>query len=162
MLCAKYNLQSERIFFKHPVDLYADDTIVTASADVKNLARLDQSLNKSAREIQAWTSVNKLPTNEDKPKVLTVTGKRRKSKLNCELSVRTDSDNTLCNVQSAALLDLETDSKLSFNAHVNKISTKLASRIAVLRKIRAFLPLSQRVKYYNAVILPVMSYASVI
>ena len=49
------------------------------------------------------------------------TGKRLKSKLNCEISVRTDSDNTLCNVESAALLGLEIDSKLSFNAHVNKI-----------------------------------------
>ena len=161
MLCAKYNLQSERRL-KHPVDLYADDKIVTASADVKNLAHLDQSLNKSAREIQAWTSVNKLPTNEDKTKVLTITGKRLKSKLNYELSVRTDSDNTLCNVESGALLGLEIDSKLSFNAHVDEICKKLASRIAVLRKIRAFLPLSQLVKYYNAVILPVMSYASVI
>ncbi|CAH3176852.1 unnamed protein product, partial [Porites evermanni] len=37
-------------------------------------------------EIQAWTSVNKLPTNEDKTKVLTITGKRLKSKLNSELS----------------------------------------------------------------------------
>ena len=35
------------------VDLYADDTTVTASADVKNLAHLDLSLNKSVREIQA-------------------------------------------------------------------------------------------------------------
>ena len=43
-----------------------------------------------------------------------------------------------------------------------KICKKLASRIVVLRKIRAFLPLSQRVKYYNAVIRPVMSYAGVI
>ena len=43
-----------------------------------------------------------------------------------------------------------------------KICKKLASRIVVLRKIRAFLPLSQRVKYYNAVIRPVMSCASVI
>ena len=43
------------------VDLYADDTTVTASADVKNLAHLDLSLNKSFREIQAWANVNKLP-----------------------------------------------------------------------------------------------------
>ena len=35
------------------------------------------------------------------------------------------------------------DSKLWFNAHVDKICEKLASRIAVLRKIRAFLPLSE-------------------
>ena len=101
------------------VDLYADDTTVTASADVKNLAHLDLSLNKSVREIQAWASANKLPIN-DKTKVLTITGKRLKSKLNCELSVRTDSDNTLCNAESAALLGLGIDSKLSFNAHVDK------------------------------------------
>ena len=43
------------------VDLYADDTTVSALADVKNLAHLDLSLNKSVREIQAWTSANKLP-----------------------------------------------------------------------------------------------------
>ena len=132
---------------KHLVDLYTDDTIVTASADVKNVTHLDQSLNKSTREIQAWTSVNKLPTNEDKTKILTITGKRLKSKLYWELSVRTDSHNTQCNVENAAL---------------HEICKKLASRIAVLRKIRALLPLSQRVKYYNAMILPVMSYASVI
>ena len=45
---------------------------------------------------------------------------------------------------------------------LSAVCKKLASRIAVLRKIRAFLPLSQRVKYYNVVIRPVMSYASVI
>ena len=34
--------------------IYADHTNVTASADVKNLAHLDLSLNKSVREIPAW------------------------------------------------------------------------------------------------------------
>ena len=48
------------------VDLHADDTTVTASADGKNLVHLDLSLNKSVREIQAWASANKLPINEDK------------------------------------------------------------------------------------------------
>ena len=84
------------------------------------------------------------------------------TKLNCELSRRTYSNNTLCNVESAALLGLESDSKLSFKAHVDEICKKLASQIAVLQKIRAFLLLSQHVKYYNVVICPVMSYARVI
>ena len=123
---------------------------------MKNLARLDLSLNKSVREIQAWASANKLPINEDETKVLTITRKRLNSKLNCKVSVRSDSDNTLCNVESAASLGLEVDSKLPFNAHVDKICKKLASRNAVLRKISAFLPLSRRVKYYNAVIRPVI------
>ena len=59
------------------------------------------------------------------------------------------------------MIGLEIDSKLSFKAHVEKICKKLALRIAVLRKMRAFLPLIQRVEYYNPVIRPVMSYASV-
>ena len=42
------------------------------------------------------------------------------------------------------------------------ICKRLSSRIAVLRKIRVFLPLSQRLLYYNAIIHPVLSYVNVI
>ena len=65
-------------------------------------------------------------------------------------------------VESATLLGLEIYSKLSFTEHVEKVCKKLASRIAVLIKIRGFLPLSQRLQYYNAVIRPVMSFSNVI
>jgi len=47
------------------LDLYADDTTVTAFADVKNLATLNSSLNKSVSEIQLWASANKLPLSND-------------------------------------------------------------------------------------------------
>ena len=70
-----------------------------------------------------------------------ITGKRLASKLTEKPMV-----------ESATLLGLEIDSKLSFTEHVEKVSKKLASRIAVLRKIRGFLSLSQRLQYYNAVI----------
>ena len=62
----------------------------------------------------------------------------------------------------ATLLGVEIDSKLSFYEHVEKVCKKLASRIAILRKIRAYLPLNQRLQYYNSVIRPIMSYANVI
>ena len=124
------------------LDLYADDTTVTASADVKDLATLNSSLNKSVSEIQLWASANKLPLNEDKTKVLTITGKRRVANIN-----RSDIDvivngKQLSNVDCATLLGVEIDSKLSFNEHVEKICKKLASRIAILRKIRACLLLN--------------------
>ena len=38
----------------------------------------------------------------------------------------------------------------------------MASRIVVLRKIRACLPLKQRLHFYNSIIRPVMSYANVV
>lgn len=68
----------------------------------------------------------------------------------------------LSNVDCATLLGVEIDSKLSFNEHVEKVCKKLASRIAILRKIRACLPLKQRLQFYNSIIRPVMSYANVV
>ena len=46
--------------------------------------------------------------------------------------------------------------------HIEKVCKKLAPRIAILRKIRACLPLKQRLHFYNSIIRPVMSYANVV
>ena len=55
----------------------------SARADKKLLgATLNSSLNKSVSEIQLWASANKLPLNEDKTKVLTITGKRCVANIN--------------------------------------------------------------------------------
>ena len=144
------------------LDLYADHTTVTAFADVKNLATLSTSLNKSVSEIQLWASANKLPLNKDKTKVLTITGKRCVANINgSDIDVIVNGKK-LSNVDCATLLGVEIDSKLSFNEHIEKVCKKLASRIAVLRKIRACLPLKQRLQFYNSIIRPVMSYANVV
>ena len=68
----------------------------------------------------------------------------------------------LSNVDCATLLGVEIASKLSFNEHIKKVSTKLVSRIAILRKIRACLPLKQRLQFYDSIIRPVMSNANVV
>ena len=136
------------------LDLYADDTGVTAFADVKKLATLSLSLNKSVSEIQLWASANKLPLNEDKTKVLTITGKRCVANINgSDIDVIVNGKQ-LSNVDCATLLGVEIDSKLSFNEHIEKVCEKLASRIAILRKIRACLPLKQRLQFFNSIIRP--------
>ena len=68
----------------------------------------------------------------------------------------------LSNVDCATLLGIEIDSKLSFSVHIEKVCKKLASRIAILSKIRACLPLKQRLQFYNSIIRPIMSYANVV
>ena len=45
---------------------------------------------------------------------------------------------------------------------LRKYVKRLASRIAILRKIRACLPLRQRLQFYSSIIRPVMSYANVV
>ena len=81
------------------VDLCADDA---ASAHFNNLPELKLSLNISANEIRHWADSNKLPVNESKAKVLTITGKCLASKINDELVV-TIEENRLENAKSATL-----------------------------------------------------------
>ena len=71
------------------------------------------------------------------------------------------SDASYVIVNNAILLGLEIDNMLSFNLHVEMICKRFSSRIAVLRKILVFVPLSQRLLYYNAIISPVLSDGSV-
>ena len=143
------------------VDLYVDDTTFTASADVNNISQLECSLKNSMSEICHWAYSNKLPINESKSKVLIITRKRLATKVNNKLTVAMG-DKRLENVECTTLLGLSIDGSLTFDCHVENLCKKLASRRVVLRKIRAFLPLEQRLLCYNAIICPVISYACVI
>ena len=56
-------------------DLFADDTTIMESADYRNVSELSSALNKSMSEIELWAKANKLPLNEEKTKLLMITGK---------------------------------------------------------------------------------------
>ena len=83
-----------------------------------NISQLELSLNTFVSEIQLWANANKLPLNEEKTKVLMITGKRLAPKLRNLPNVTTDGVKTLKIVNSATLLGLEIDNMLSFNLHV--------------------------------------------
>ena len=63
-------------FSSSEIDLYADDTTITSSADCGSMGRLQESLNTSVSEVFNWALANRLPLNEKKTKVLAVKGKR--------------------------------------------------------------------------------------
>ena len=65
-------------------------------------------------------------------------------------------------VDGQKLLGVTVDKHLSFDVHVEELCKKLSQRIAVLRKIRRFIPIEQRILYYNAMIKQVMLYGSTI
>jgi hypothetical protein len=91
-----------------------------------------------------------------------VTGKRLESKMESQPLVKFNDSKVVNNVSSTTLLGLDIDNELSFSPHSDKICWKLSQRIALLRKIRSYLPLKQRLLYYNSIILPIITYAMVI
>ena len=54
------------------IDLYADDTTISSSADCKNIATLQDSLNRCVVKVVDWANANKLPLNQKKTKALLV------------------------------------------------------------------------------------------
>ncbi|CAB4036727.1 Hypothetical predicted protein, partial [Paramuricea clavata] len=90
------------------IDLYADDTTVTASADFKEIAQLNTDLSKSVNEIHHWPNTNKLPLNEEKTKVMIITGNRLafKVKVADELSVMIDGDKILKNTNTTTVIEI--------------------------------------------------------
>ena len=71
-------------------------------------------------------------------------------------------DKRLSRVPSATLLGLEIDQNLTFCEHTDKLCKKLAKLIGILDKIKCYLPVDQRLLYYNSVIKPVITYVSVV
>ena len=59
-----------------------------------------------------WASANKLQLNEDKTKVLTITGKR------CVANINGSDIDVIVNRKQLSNVGVEIDSKLSFNEHI--------------------------------------------
>ena len=115
------------------INLYADDTTLTSSANYSSTDRLEQNLNSSVAEIAEWAAFNKLPINESKTQAIHITGKRLSPKINYEMAL-TINVAKLEVVPCVKLLGFEIDSELSFNSHVEKLCTKLSQRNQNIKK----------------------------
>ena len=51
------------------VDLYADDTTLNSSMNHCSLGKSQDNLNSSVAEVEEWAASNKLPINEEKPRL---------------------------------------------------------------------------------------------
>ena len=67
------------------VDMYADDTTLSASAAVSDLPAVQRRLREDINRIADWTSENRMVLNTSKTKTLLVTGKRLEKKISCVL-----------------------------------------------------------------------------
>ena len=98
------------------IDIYADDTTLSLSANWNNITSLTQALSNGLENIEKWPAENKMYINTVKTKALLVTGKRLKHKLSEEtasLKLRLDATN-IYQLSHHKLLSLIIDKDLSF------------------------------------------------
>ena len=105
------------------IDLYTDHMTLTSAANFDSIGVLQSSLTTAISEVDQRATANKLPLNECKTKVFTITGKRLSTRINHDLAVVVNGKQ-LENVCCAKLLGLEINHKLTFIPHVEKLSKK--------------------------------------
>ena len=144
------------------VDIFADDTTLSHSSHFTNTNAIQCALQMSADDLVKWSSENRMVLNSAKTKSMLVTGKRLKKKIiGDHQSLRINIDGKLIeHVKSQKLLGVIIDDELSFDEHIDKLSGKLAQRIGLLKKMKKYLPLRERIAYYNATVKSLMMYGS--
>ena len=133
------------------LDIYADDSTLTSSG-----ATVDIKTDIDA--VDKWCDRNKmvLKTGKNKSCIITTWQKRAHvTQKNLDLSL---GDAELQKTESYKLFGVIIDQNLTFNAHKKTVFTKVSRSIALLRRIKKFLPIDARVKFDNAFILPHLEY----
>ena len=140
------------------VDMYADDSTITATG--KTTEAVEEKLNNDLHEVSKWCEENKMVINAEKTKMMLVTTRQKWQNLH-----KTDhdvqiNDKNLQVVNGERLLGVEIDHFLSWSSHVQKTHTTIARHIALLCRIKKYLPHQARQTFYHSFILPHMDYCS--
>ena len=79
-----------------------------------------------------------------------------------EMRIFTSKGEELDNTRSHKLLGVYVDQDLSVDEHIEQLCKKLAKRIALLRSIRQYLPLNERIFFYNPTVKSVFLYSGAV
>ena len=148
------------------VDIFADNTTLSASAPLTDFSGLYADLcesTRSTRALESWSNNNRFKLNTGKTKAMVVSGSRLLPKIDdmgMEMEIRSRQGDVLERTTSHKSLAVHVGQELSFNDHVDYVCKKLAQRIGTLRSVRHYLPFNERVIFYNAIIKPVLTYDS--
>ena len=132
--------------------LFADDTNFSFSHSNYNV--MVPMLNNELTKIYDWTLANRLTINVNKTELLIFTNR----------NVITDSTQIELNgshlnfTDRARFLGVIMDDSLNFREHICCVVGKISRHAGILYRIRENLPISARISYYNAFILPYLSY----
>ena len=142
------------------LDMYADDSTICASG--RNITSVEQKLNQCTPEIVNWCKHNKMVINTEKTKSMLITTYQKRATLKDQALRVCIDDTTIEHSTSEKLLGLIVDQNLTWNSHVKRVHLQTSRNIALLRRIKNFLPLESRILFYNSFIQPYLDYCSAV
>ncbi len=120
------------------LDMYTDHSTLGVSG--KTIEDLEVKLNPNMAMVNKWCKDNQMAINCDKTKAMFIITHQKEAKLDStHLSVICDTTQ-LENVNSNKLLCVIIDKNLTWKFHINNTAKSISCNIALLRRIRKFLP----------------------
>ena len=138
------------------VTLFADDTTLSYSSG--NPETLYEDVNVGVRLVKDWTLSNRLTINQAKTECIYFSN-RAKIPVNDLLLL---DGVPLTFVERCKFLGVIIDDKLTFRGHIDLVLGRVISKSRILYRIRKYLPLETRLKYYYSLIYPQLTYAIMI
>ena len=123
----------------------------------KTIPQLTQHISAGAKSIEKWCSFNYQVLNLSKASVMEFVRVYSQNQEPLELSLN---QLKLCSVTSKKLLGVTLDCTLSFSEHLKHVRQIGLMHISTLRKILPYTNFDLRLCFYNAFILPHLTYSS--
>jgi hypothetical protein len=143
----------------HPT-IYADDTTLSATLSTfqRNGVQISDVINEELSQISNWLNVNKLSLNCSKTKAMIfhmpqkVVNIPKISMNNFDIEF----------VKEFNYLGIVIDKNLSWKPHTDLISKKISKTVGILNRLKTTLPKNVLMNIYNALVLPYLTYGSIL
>ena len=140
--------------------IYADDT--TKRSTAKTIDNLRQTMVKDSKPLERWVDINGMVINMPKTKCMVVGTRARLQSQHSKCLDLTISGTPIEQVEELKLLGLLIDQHLTWQSHLDYICTKVAQRVALIRRIKSFLSTDDRLIFYRAMVAPLYEYGCII
>ena len=139
--------------------MFADNTSLTVTGE--SSLEIEYKLGMEIKNVKTWLDANKLSLNETKTEYMLIGSTKRLKQIKDDPVIRIN-DHIIKRVYNKKVLGLEIDHKLQWTKHVEELSKKISCAIAILRKIRPYVPQETLQTMYKSFVLPYFIYCSTI
>ena len=146
-----------KVVSKCEIMLYAEDAVIYFSS--KHQDEIEKVLNQELKSVQEWVQINKLALNPIKTEFMLFGSTNKLSKIQDPIQIKLD-DHQIVQVDTFKYLGVYLDSTLNWKEHVTNTSKKVGTRIALLGRLKRYLPVEGLKLLASALVLPLFEYCS--
>ena len=157
-----YNDLTDCLLHSHVVK-YADDTCIILYVAASDASEIEKKLNEDMEEVFKWCTDNELILNMKKGKTefMLFGTKQKINRMKKDITIEYGNE-PINKVNQYKYLGTYLDTALSLNENFTKSYKKASSRLRLLQKIRPFLTTKAAKLIYQSMIVPVITYSSLI